>query len=310
MKSALLILPVLLFAIPSFGMMKCTAALKNVEKVSALKASKEEIADLFAKYPAFKPAIALAHKKISETSLALPDQPITDIQQVETGSIRNYDASYSPEKLAALDPRLKDTLIAVFNALKDKKGLANYTKKLMQDAAVEMAKTPSARTRELKNFPPENDYSGPDHTANYTTKKQYLELGQLDHQSLLKVLVHRIRNRGGRISYIPERGNYNENTTRTQKFNDFYNVPKHGPFIDKAFGPGDSHGQDVHLLQMDYVAEIVFKKTKGNPQLFWDYVNTRGTGGWAWDTMFDGMNGTWMEPEKIGPVLRQHIPLF
>ncbi|MES3036747.1 MAG: hypothetical protein V4736_02475, partial [Bdellovibrionota bacterium] len=272
-------------------------------------ATPDEVAALKTKYPLFKDSIQKAYNELSNiTAEASMDAgPITKVSEIkERINISDLNQSYNLEKLQALDPRAQEALVAVYNKLMDKKGMAAYVQKLMEDSAVEMARNPDARTRQLQNFP-----GSPSNVPGaYTTKKEFLEKGQLDHQSLVKVLVHRFRGRGEKIGIIPKVGNYNGNVSKSQKYNDFYKVPARGGFFDKYFSAGSGHGQDVHLLQMDYVADVIFEKTGGNTELFWDYVTTRGTGDWVWDTMFDGWGSKYMSPEFTGSTMRKYIPLF
>lgn len=273
------------------------------------KVKRTEVQQLAAEYPQFMENVRRAKQAILGAQFSM--QPIADV--TEMPSRTGLRGQGNAESLAALDnPLLKNAIVAVFNDMVDKPKMAKYIERLMIEAGVYMLRNKNNRTREVQD---PTRAASPNAPNLYTTKEEFLKRGRIDHQSLLYVITHRVRSRGQKIAYIMPNGNFNSNSSRTQRYATFFQVPARGPFIDGAFGGGSSHGQDVHLIQMDYVADTVAKATENKSDIFWNYATDdsvaqpqRGT--WVWDTLFDGMNSTFMHPEYLGPLLRQELPVY
>jgi len=295
-------LGLLFFSFTASAEESCAVQFRALAENAAISAE-----EVFQKYPKLRDNADKMNAAILEKNY--PGK-VSTIEEIFSRGIRNYNGGDGGElaKLKALPEDLQRTIIAVYNRLLDKQAMAAYTQTLLTDTAVEMAKRPQARTRAITNFPAVNGEIIP---KQYTNKEAFLLEGITDRASILKVLVHRIHDRGEEIAFIlpNSKGQFSGNNTKNMKFENFYQVPGRGPFIDAGFGRHSSHGQDIHLMQMDYVADVIAEETGGNPRLFWDYATKKGTGDWIWDTMFDGMNSTYMHPEHIGPLLRNHLPL-
>lgn len=269
--------------------------------------ARTELQQLAQEYPQFMENVRIAKQSILDSNFTM--EPITDVQQISARtSIRGRG---NPSSLAERnDAVLNQTVVNVFNDLVNKRKMANYVEKLMIDAGIYMLRNKQNRTREVQDPNRATSQYAPN---SYTTKEEFLKRGRIDHHSVLYILSHRIRARGENIAYILPNGNYSGNSSRTQRYETFFQVPRRGPFIDGAFGRASSHGQDVHLVQMDYISETLAKSTNNNPKIFWDYAlheaNDSTAGTWVWDTFFDGMNGTFMHPEFLGPKLQQHLPV-
>lgn len=280
------------------------SSLKDKLNSPVYRATESEIRSLNRRYPKIRQNVEKTVQAIMAMNIA--KEPITRLGQIkEQGSLRSFNTNdmSDPDKLANLNPRLKRQILNVYNLLLDKQQFASYVRQLMLDTAVLMMKNQDQSTFRLENM--EQPLSAK--TNERTTKREFLLLGQIDHQSMMKVLVGRVRDRGDDIAVIlsGQRGGFENNTTRTQRYENFYEVPARGPFIDLYFGRGSSHGQEGHLLQMDFVEQILT-----NRRQFWSYATNKGSGDWVWDSLFDGTNSTLMHPEFFGPVLRRTIPLY
>lgn len=268
------------------------------------RALRSEVAALYRRFPQIRQNIDAAARDVARMSIG--KTPVNRLAQIgEQGTIRSFNSNndWSAGRISELPARLKRQIIDVHNLLLDRAQFSQYVRELMIDTAVLMMKNETQSTFRLTDM--NNPQSSP--TRNRTTKAEFLQNGQIDHQSLMTVLVARVRERGDEIAVIlgSERGGFENNNTRTQRYDHFYQVPARGPFIDRYFSRGSAHGQETHLLQMDFV-EVVLT----NRRQFWDYATDRGTGEWVWDSLFDGTNGTIMHPEHFGPILRRHIPLY
>jgi hypothetical protein len=276
--------------------------LESPAGISSFKATAQERAELLAKYPQFaeqieKAVLGILNKKI-------PVETVADVTDIPNKT--QIRKSFSEQiDFNNIDPIVAQTIVGVFNRLRNQQELATYVRELMQDAGVYMMKNPDHQTNQIANFP---NVKGELIKGQKITKQVFLDAGIIDHHSLLIVLVHRIRERGDKIAVIPKKGNYNGNKTKTMRFTRFWDVPKWGPFFDFAFARHNRHGQDVHLLQMDFVEPLIRDLTANQPRIFWDYV-TSEKGSWVWDTMFDGTNSDYMHPETLGPLVREYIPL-
>ena len=233
---------------------------------------------------------------IIETGIA--KTPINGLEEITLRSYTENDTR-KPDWIQTLNPILKTEIISAYNRLVDKQALAKYLTDLYKETAVHMMKNKGQSTSRISDF--KNPAS--EVLTEKTTKEEFLLNGQLDHQSMMKIIVNRIRSRGDQVAFIPESGIINR--TKTQNYPKFYQVPARGPFFDRVFRRASGHGQEVHLLQMDYVERALASREQ-----FWYYVTKEGRGDWVWDTLFDGMNNTIMHPEYIGPIIRRYIPLF
>ena len=259
-----------------------------------------EVEQLYKAYPKFRETINTMTDAI--LSVAITKTPISRIEQIqEQGSLRSYSANdaTNPENLKTIDPNLQKQIIEAYNLLLNRDEFSKYLKQLVLDSAVLMMKTKNQSTYKVADI--NNPLS--EKLQEKTTRDEFLKAGRIDHHSLVKVLVDRIKSRGDRVSIIPSVGYTNR--TKTMNFDTFYKVPRHGPFFDNVFPVGSSHGQEGHLLQMDYVERALTDREQ-----FWNYTTKIERGDWVWDTLFDGMNSTIMHPEFIGPIIRQHIPIY
>jgi len=268
------------------------------------KATAEEVAALHAAYPKYVQLIEKTLANIDQLSLSPSIVPIIKVTDMK--SVRGATADWNnPAVIDALPESLKKQIIDVHNLMLNKQALKDYIVDLMNDIGVLMMKEKNRETLGRDNL--EQPLSAKNTTK--TKKEDFLQAGAVDRNSMLKVLVSRVRSRGDQITVILSgpKGGFDSNKTKTQKYAQFWEVPRKGPFFDLYFGAGSSHGQEKHLLQMDFVEKAL---DPVNRREFWDYVTSTNQGSWAWDTMFDGTNSTFMHPEHIGPMLNKTLPLF
>lgn len=277
--------------------------------VEAFRAKPEQIAEMYAQYPKMKEHIDLFTKEISEKKFEY--RKVRNLKQlIDTADLSGNDDHFRAN-YKNLNPKLKKSLIRVYNDMINGPKFAAYIKELMEDSAVYMMLNKDVQVRNFADL----SLVRIDRTGPRVSKENYLERGFIDNQSVMKILVDRLRERGEVFTVIHDDG-MESNPTRNQVYRDFHSVPHRGPFFDNVFSKEDSHGQATHMLQMDYTAKTVHEATKGDPRIFWDYVATNQhenldrVGGWAWDTFYDGLNSTLMEPEYVKPLVYKYIQLF
>lgn len=302
-KIYVLIILLLTYLLPpsvSQANLRCHNLFKN-KRPPQYQATVDEVVQLLQFYPKFEENI----NKMIEAIRVIPisKKPITRIEEIgEQGSLRSYSYGDAVNriKFENFDTDLKKQIIDVYNLLLNQEQFASYLKTLVLDAAVLMMKNNDQTTFKISDI--SNPLSAK--LAVKTTKEEFLLAGRIDHQSLVKVLVDRIKSRGDKLAVIPKKG-FSGNNTKTMKFGAFYEVLAYGPFFDRVFSINSSHGQERHLLQMDYV-ELALS----NREQFWYNASKKGSGDSMWDTLFDGTNSTFMHPEFFGPYVSKHIPLY
>ncbi len=182
------------------------------------------------------------------------------------------------ERLNGLDPILKTTMVNVWNRMNDPEIFAKYCLILAEDAAVEMMS------------------GGSKSEINSLTR------GELTRNAVLKVLVNRHRAQGNdRFSIITGISKHQPKpssaTRKLDTYQDFRDAIKQGPFFDKPFGAA-RHGIDTHFLQIDYVADVIWQSTNGNPRVLWDFLGSK-KGVHAWVALFDTSGSTLGSPEYL-----------
>lgn len=177
-------------------------------------------------------------------------------------------------ELNTLDPKIRKTLTAVFNANRDSDEYAKYWDHLLKATLVEMTKSSSPKAI------------------------QSLSRGEVYYPSLLKVLSDRAKARGVKLKAMKG--------TDEEKFRD---VVRSGGFIDYGLGT-NNHGRDSHLLQLDYTASIIEREMKGpeGRKEFFEFLAT-DTGISYWEELFDSINKSdFSRPEIVNDILKIHNP--
>ena len=251
MRLAALIYVLALVTIPcvSAANIQCKNLFTRVTELR-YAASASEVAKLYESFPEYRKLVleTLETIRINEPATTKPAFTLEDMVFYESASnLREIEKNISPE--------VKKDILAVYNVLHNKFMLIKYTKQLLEDVGVLMMK--EADLLVLKRTDMHNAQS--DFTSQKITKRHYLEIGQADHNSLRRVLTNRVLARGDQMSIIlsKEHGSYDKNKTRNYRHDDFFDVLRRGPFFDLEFRKGQAHGQDAHLLQMDFVEQVL-----------------------------------------------------
>ena len=173
--------------------------------------------------------------------------------------------------------QFKATTVAVYNKLNDPVAFSEYIKKLMNDA---------------------------DHYMRSSGKPALVEAaknGEISRNAVLAVLVQRARARGEKFS-----------TLNNSQDDAFFEKVGRGPFFDKVFKsdefPG-SHGMDSHLIQRDYVADVVTQKMDGKHAEYYRAIS-QGNGQKVWDSVYDNFDDSFNSPEFVNRVLTSSVPVM
>lgn len=148
------------------------------------------------------------------------------------------------------DPTIRETTEAVYQKMNDPKKFSQYIDQLVDDAAHEM-------------------YSAKD-----IRKLQKLENGEIEPWAYAKVLMKRAKQNGLQVNGV-------------KKFDleEFFQAVEKSPFIDLTH-KNNLHGMFTHMMQQDYVSDVVKIGMKGRPQDYYQSL-VRQSGARLWDTLFD-----------------------
>jgi hypothetical protein len=126
--------------------------------------------------------------------------------------------------------------------------------------------------------------------------------GELDHASMLEVLRARVEARGSRFSII-------EASDGTLTDEVFRQRVGQGYIIDRAFTEGADHGVYTHLIQQDYVYDIVSRVSGRSHAEIIEFMGTH-QGNVVWATLFDSMGDAPVNPDVFRAIFMQdNIPL-
>lgn len=279
---------------------KLSDEIAEVTKVSTKIPTAEKIQEAMTKHPVFTEKISALKEDILE---AVPRVSPRGITRTRAAAEVLGEGIVSPMTPAPI----RDAAIGIYQKMNNPSALAEWSEQLSKEALGHMHINAAARTRAIQI---KYDGSPGEYIKGlYTTKGEMLEKGMLDRQSILAVLVQRAKDSGERVGVIPMAGSFDRNTTRAWKFERFHQVPQKGPFFDNYFPRHSNHGQDIHLVQMDYIRDVVVKATNGKPEVFWNYVANDPAGAKIWDRLFDSFSSNFTSPEFIGPLLRRHLPV-
>ncbi len=148
------------------------------------------------------------------------------------------------------DPTIRETTEAVYQKMNDPKKFSQYIDQLVDDAAHEM------------------------YSANDFRKLQKLENGEIEPWAYAKVLMKRAKQNGLQVNGV-------------KKFDleEFFQAVEKSPFIDLTH-KNNLHGMFTHMMQQDYVSDVVKTGMKGRPQDYYQSL-VRQSGARLWDTIFD-----------------------
>jgi hypothetical protein len=230
---------------------------------------------IFEKYPALTKRIDGANSKI------LKEWPGTN--HVTQSDLGKQAAKYAklPEpliqqRLKDLDPEITSAMVGVQQRLNDNNAFANYMEKLSADAVANIEKrgVPSELTA--------------------------LQKGEISSDATLRVLIERAQKRDEGVFSAKPSSNV-----------EFREAVKQGPFLDHFFMADGSHGISTHLIQRDFVSDVVNNATKGQPEKFWSYLGTK-KGVTFWTPLFD--SGEWVfrpalrNPETTKRYFQEYMP--
>ena len=235
--------------------------------IAASESAKKEIRE---KYPKIAELADRARQEtLAETRYAIKVEKSDDIPF--------FGGHTKPpkDKLAEANPFVGETIKEIYNLNQDREAFASYIESLIYDTAFFM----SNRSR--------------------PSDLQSLSEGKIPRNEAVRVVVSRYISRGDEIGVIKKsQSNNNEHFRKV--------VNKSGIF-DWAFVEGQLHGQDVHLLQVDFAYSTIYKATSGDTRIFWDYIGSK-KGIWFWYDLFDSSTLNPTRPEVFGPHVRRYIP--
>jgi hypothetical protein len=259
--------------------------------------STSEKKQLYTLYPNYRKLVERTLENI-ENFRPTNENPILDISEINL--LKWHEQNVRAREV--LPESMKKQIVDVHNLLSNTEAMKIYIQKLLEDVGVLMMKESDKMVYAVSAESPSSFQL----TQHKVTKRYYLENGQADHNSFRRVLVNRILARDQKISVIlPQKhGGFSNNKTKNYKFPDFFDVVRRGPFFDLEFNKRSAHGQDIHLLQMDYVDQALTDR-----KAFWEYLTNVNEGVWAWDPLFDAFDRSYRQPEFLGPLLRSTLPL-
>lgn len=175
------------------------------------------------------------------------------------------------------DPQIRETTESVFKKMNDSEKFSSYIDQLVDDAAQEM------------------------YLAKDIRKLQKLENGEIEPWAYAKVLMKRATANGQQVSGV-----------KKYDLEEFFRAVEKGPFIDLA-NKNNLHGVFTHLMQQDYVSDVVKLGMKGRQQDYYQSL-VRQNGARLWDTMFDAtelsisgktpMTPEWLNREVLVNILK------
>lgn len=184
--------------------------------------------------------------------------------------------------LKKIDPQLKQAVVDVYNRLRDPVAFEIHTRTLAEDAAVEMVRMKTGKSLKA------------------------LQQGELTETAVLRVLVKRQKAKG-EAKFTTLKDFISDSSDNPDEF---LETVSRGPFFDKPFRNND-HAMASHLLQRDYVDDVIWTATGGRPELFWNLLAEKEYRDIFWDRIFDhGRADSLANPEeyirRVGPLLKLH----
>lgn len=238
--------------------------------------------------------LSAKYPKLKETSQGLAEgiifaPQITHPREIPfelSGAFRPVSAEKMVERANELSPDISRAITAAYNSLNDKDKIEKYFRGLFEETVEWMQRRGRPEDLEL------------------------LKQGKVSRHAISVVIIRRFkaRNETGFTTLISK----NENNLSPGKIEilpedlknpnaSFRMAIKNGPFVDRGFDElsRDGHGVFSHMLQRDLVAESVREATRGNPQIFWEFLGTKkGVNFWA-DLFDSGNTGSMTRPETL-----------
>ncbi|WP_413290763.1 hypothetical protein [Bdellovibrio sp. HCB337] len=243
---------------------------RTTDRWAPIKSSEAARAEIAERFPLVKDRADLAYQSTMSANIFQ-----TKIESAENIKFTPSHPKPPVQKLQEADPRIVQTIKDIYNLNQDPQALATYVHDLIYDTAVFMANR--GKPKDLEN----------------------LKLGIIPRKDALRVVVSRFISRGDEIAII-KKGKSND-------YEGFRLAVLKSAIYDKAFSKANSHGRDVHLIQVDFAYSTIYNATGGNTRVFWDYIGSK-KGIWFWYDLFDSSNQNPTRPEVFGPWVRKFIP--
>lgn len=226
-------------------------------------------------YPELVKKIDTANKTVLQTSFA---KPIADVKAMESLNWSEYTGGFVKKDVVEqlgprfknLDPEIKSGLHGVINKMNDKHSYMSYMEKLSSDIVNEVKKVGNPQElAALKN-------------------------GTLSEAATLRVLAQRAGVRG--------QTHLSDNASGLRRSR---SEVERGPLVNKAFSK-DKFTMS-HLLQEDYVADVVDAATQGKAQKFWIFLDTK-EGEAYWTPLFaSNKKNSLTRPEFTSQLSRRYL---
>lgn len=202
---------------------------------------------------------------------------------------RPLNAEEMIKRADELEPKLSNTIKAVYNTLNDVEVLKKYFQNLFIETAQWMHKQGRPESIEL------------------------LKQGLISQKAMQVVLIRRFKAQNDKnftILTSLKNGKYltygkkNKDIKphHVQNTNDAFRAAvRTGPFIDRGFKDTNriGHGVFNHMIQRDIVRDIINKEMNGSSQDFWNFLGSRKGINW-WADLFDsGAINSFVRPERI-----------
>lgn len=265
-----------------------------LEKIGAKAAIEKNISfllssDVLSAYPRLSQRIMLGH---ASADLQITKRSIQSVKEIPWEA---YSGPFVPravtekmsERASNLDPEIQNTMVGIFNRMHDKTEYKKYMETLSVDSVKEIRRRGIPKELEL------------------------LEKGEVSDIAIMRVLVQRAKARGqGDMStLVPTRAAEGAEVGKTRKPDTnegFRSAIQQGPFFDKILRKSP-HGMVSHLIQQDFVSDVVLKTTNGKPKKFWDFLGSK-KGINFWVPLFDtSAPNTLSSPEQLMDISKSYF---
>jgi len=216
-------------------------------------------------YPELIKNIDLAN---NQTLKARFPKQVANVKDMENLEWQQYSGNFvkkgEAEKLGAqfkeLDPEIQSSIHGVFNKMNNKHTYIDYMEKLNSEAVAEIKR--AGIPRELE----------------YLKKK-----GKVSENAYLRALAKRAESRGQTNLSGLEPNEIGELAAPRQIRNSRSEIDL-GPQVNRPYN--NERRNITHLMQEDYVADVVHESTNGKPQKFWNFLDSK-QGHNYWVPLFD-----------------------
>lgn len=247
------------------------------------RASDESVIEVRSSYPKIAQSIDSFTEKLKLGKFKSPAEEIYELPGLS--SLHNPElARMFGFEVASIDPKAAEAAVRVFNRLNDVNAFQMHTRALAEDAAVEMLRMKDRKSLEA------------------------LSKGELTSTAVLRVLVKRQKAKGEKVFKTLKEFV----SASSDNPDEFLEAVARGPFFDKAF-KNDEHTMAAHLLQRDFVDDVIWEATQGQPKIFWNFAADAKSEGRVWDNLFDhggkqGLNDPEEYARRVDGLLKLKFP--